>query len=539
MRRSAVLATALLVLAACSRTDVAATGGRHAWTQAHVLRVADISDPDTLNPYFSQLDLSYFLTSLAYSYLVISDSHGHLIGDLATAVPSLHNGGISADGKAYTYHLHRGVLWQDGARFTSRDVAASWQAVMNPRNNTLHREGYDVVRSIDTPDDYTVIVHLKERYPPFETQFFAPLQEGGKPILPAHILRAEKTFDTGSLATHPIGTGPFAFVRWDRGDQLIYRRFDRYFKGRPKLQEVRLLIVPNDQSILTQMRTHQIDLVLSPPSALADDYRSLDGVHTALDPWNAQAALVFNVRKRGLDDVAVRQAIAYAIDYSALIQKISHGVGEVAYNTLPVTAIGYEKFPAHEYDPARADRLLDAAGWKRGSDGIRMKAMQRLSFTLATITGSSSIRDVALLLQAYLHAVGIDMQIKNYPYDQIYAPSGPIYGGAYDLSIFSTTLGWDPDIHFYVGCDQWYPRGENIYGYCNPALDAWERRGLQSDDTARRAVAYRAAGRIMWREGPYLPIYNLQRLVVRSVDLRGFSTNPTSTPWWNAWQWDI
>ncbi len=539
MRATLCVLIAAATLAGCTRVAAPIVGARHAWTIPHVLRIADISDPDHLNPYLSEMDLVYDLSSLIYSYLVIADDRGRLIGDLATEVPSLANGGISTDGLTYTYHLRHGVLWQDGVPFTSSDVIASWRAVVNPHNDTLFREGYDRVASIAAPDDYTVVVHLRQRYPPFVTQFFAPLQEGGKPILPAHIIDRDRDFNRSSLDQNPIGTGPFRFVSWQHGTEITLARFDRYFKGMPKLERVELHIIPDDDTIATEMRVHHVDLVVSPPGALFDEYRSFPDTATDLRPWNAQEVLILNERKPGLNDLAVREAIASAVDYGALIRKVSHGVGETAYNTLPPTATGYERLTPHAYDPALANRILDAAGWVRGSDGIRSRGGVRLAYAIAIIAGSTNLADIALQLQQNLQAIGIDAVLKTYPYDTIFSTTGPIYSGAYDLAVYSTTLAWDPDVHFYVGCDQWYPHGENIYGYCNPALDALENQGLQTDDVLLRAAVYRSASRIMWETISYLPLYELRRAVVRSPDLRGFSTNPSATSWWNAYKWDI
>ncbi|HXM05905.1 MAG TPA: ABC transporter substrate-binding protein, partial [Candidatus Acidoferrum sp.] len=182
MRRFAWLAIAVLV--ACTGRTTVTTSGRLAWTLPHVLRIGVASDPDRLNPYLSEMDVSYDLASLVYSFLIVSDARGRLIGDLATEVPTQSNGGISPDGRTYVYKLRRGVLWHDGAPFTANDVVASWRAVMNPRNDTFEREGYDRVASISTRGPYQVVVRLDRRYPPFVSRFFAPLQEGGKPILP-------------------------------------------------------------------------------------------------------------------------------------------------------------------------------------------------------------------------------------------------------------------------------------------------------------------------------------------------------------------
>jgi peptide/nickel transport system substrate-binding protein len=539
MRRLSCVLLAVAAFAGCARVAPSMVNGRHAWTVPHVLRIADISDPDHLNPYLSEMDLVYDLSSLIYSYLVIADDRGRLIGDLATEVPSRANGGISADGLTYVYHLRHGVLWQDGVPFSARDVIASWRAVVDPHNDTLFREGYDRVRSITAPDPYTVVVRLERRDPAFVSQFFAPLQEGGKPILPAHILARDRDFNHSSLDTDPIGTGPFRFVRWERGTEIDLARFDRYFKGRPKLVRVELHIIPDDETIATEVRVHHVDLVVSPPGALYDEYATFPDVVTELRPWNAQEVLIINDRQPGLGDVAVRQAIAAAVDYDELVRKISHGVGEPARNTLPPTALGYVALPPHAHDPARANALLERAGWHRGSDGIRARNGVRLSYTLATIAGSTNLADIAVALQQDFLAVGIDLTIKSYPYDSIFAPTGPIDSGAYDMAIYSTTLQWDPDVHVYVGCDEWFPKGQNVYGFCDPHLDALERAGLATDDPSRRAAVYRAASAIMWREISYLPLYELRRPIVRSPDLRNFSTNPSATPWWNAWEWDI
>ena len=142
-------------------------------------------------------------------------------------------------------------------------------------------------------------------------------------------------------------------------------------------------------------------------------------------------------------------------------------------------------------------------------------------------------------LQSQLRAAGIDFAIKPYPYNTIFAIDGPIYGGTYDLAAYSTSLAWDPDVHFYLGCDQWFPKGENVYGYCNRALDQLFAAGLQYDDPRKRAPIYAPPAVSFGTMRPYLPLYEIRRFVVRSPDLRNFTVNPTATPWYNAWQWDI
>jgi peptide/nickel transport system substrate-binding protein len=535
----AVLAAAVL-LTGCSRvSENSGVNGRHSFTVPHVLRFADISDPDNLNEYLSTMDLVYFLSSMMYSYLIVANDQGRLEGDLATEVPALANGGISRDGKTYVYHLHRNVLWHDGAPLTSADVKFSWQAVVNPNNNTLHREGYTEIASIDTPDKYTVVVHLKRRYPPFVSKFFTPLQEGGKPILPAHILAKYASINRVPFNAAPIGSGPFRFVKWERGRRIILARFDKYFKGKPKLERIEFNIIPNDSTILNEVRLHHIDLVAAPPSTLYQQYVQLPGVTTQLYPWNSQALLIVNNSHPGLDDVRVRRALAASIDYKAIVDKLTRGSGETAYDIIPPTAIGYVKNPAYRYDPDGANKILDDAGYIRGPDGVRAKGNVRLEYTLDTISGSDSLRREAVQLQQYFEAIGVRLNIKPYAYDEIFTPDGPIYGNRYDFAIYGYTLSWDPDMLYYIGCDYFYPKGENTYRYCNRQVDALERAGLNTDDPKQRASIYAKAEPLIWQTVPYIPLYERRRIAVHSPDLRDFKVNPSSTPWYNIWQWDI
>lgn len=348
---------ALALLAGCSKITTPAPGGRNAWTVAHVLHIADIADPDHLNPYLSEMDIAYDVASLIYSYLVVADDRGRLTGDLATVVPSLANGGISRDGRTYVYHLRRGVLWHDGAAFTSQDVIASWHAVMDPRNDTFEREGYDRVESIRAPDALTVVVRLRERYPPFVSRFFAPLQEGGKPILPAHVLAREQSFNAGELSSLPIGTGPFRFVSWARGDRIVLQRFDRYFKGRPRLDRIELRFIPNDETVAAELEAHHVDLLVAPQTALIDEYRSVSGVIVTTAPWNAQASLILNAGKPALRDTNVRRALADAVPYGVILEKVTHGLYDPPRNSLPPTAIGYAPLPARTLDLRAANQL--------------------------------------------------------------------------------------------------------------------------------------------------------------------------------------
>ena len=493
-----------------------------------------MSDPDHLNPYLSELDVTSDLAFLVYSYLVIADSRGRLIGDLASSVPSLANGGISRDGRTYVYHLRGNIIWQDGAPFTVRDIIASWQAVMNPHNNTFDRQGYDRVASIEAAGPRILIVHLRQRYPPFVSHFFSG--EGGKPVLPSHIL-ARGDFNSGEFSMHPIGTGPFRFVSWARGDRIVLERFDRYFKGRPNLSRIEMRFIPDTQAIAVELQEHQVDLITTAQASLIHEYRSIGGVTVELAPANRLSSLQINVSKPGLRDVTVRRALAMAVPYQAILKDVEHNLPSEARNVLPAAALGYELLPRRTYDPAAARNLLERAGWRLGPDGVRTRYGMRLAFTLVTVAGNTSGERIGLLLQSSLKTVGVELAIKTYPGPTILTASGPILGGSFDLALYANDLDSDPNLYNLLACDRRYPRGENIDRFCDPRLDALERAGLQTDDPSRRAPIYRKAGRLIWSEVPYIPLFGGRIIVVRSSDLHNYSVSPNG--WWNAWQWDI
>jgi peptide/nickel transport system substrate-binding protein len=493
-----------------------------------------MAEPHNLNPYSP--DAESDLGPLIYSYLVIDDSRGRLVGDLASVVPSLANGGISRDGRTYVYHLRRNVIWHDGVPFGARDVIESFRAVMNPHSDAFGREAYDRVVSIKAAAPTTVVVHLRERYPPFVSRFFTSLQDDEKPVLPAHIL-ARNNFNGGILASHPIGTGPFRLVTWVRGDRIVLRRFDRYFKGSPKLATIEIRIIPAAQAVGAELAAHRIDMIAWTQSALLDRYRSVEDVVVETKPFNNYELLLINVQKPALRDVAVRRAIAAAVPYDTILHDVEHNITIAVRNILPATALGYESLPRRTYDPAMAEALLSRAGWRRGADGIRVRNGVRLNLTLAAIAGATSGEQVALLLQSSLKSVGVDLAIKSYALAEYDALSGPLYGGSFDLALTNSGVNWDPDLYDSLACDRWYPRGGNLGRFCDPRVDALERAGLQTDIPWRRAAIYRKASRLIWSDVPFVPLYGGRNLIVRSADLRNYQYTPTGG--WNPWQADI
>ncbi|MBV9646142.1 MAG: peptide ABC transporter substrate-binding protein [Candidatus Eremiobacteraeota bacterium] len=527
----------MLTAIGCTQLHTA-KGGRNSWTIPGVLRLGDVAEPDSLNPLLSTMDLSYDLSSLTFSYLIVADGHGKPTGDLATQVPSLENGGISRDGRTYVYHLHRGVLWHDGARLTSRDVAFTWRTIMDARNNVLHREGFQEVQRIDAPDDVTLVVHLRRRYPPFLTQFFTTLQEGAKPVLPEHLLAHLREINDAAYNALPVGSGPFRFASWDRGQRIVLVANERYFRGPPRLRRIEVRVVPDVNTLMTLMRTHEVDMPVSATPLMYVRFRDASGFRTMLTPWNSQSILALNNGRPTLRYLEVREAIAWAIDYDALIQKIWYGTARRAQDIVPPTAVGYLDEPPYRYDPGAATALLARFGWRPMADGVRSRKGQRLELVMVIAAGGTS-EAVGVQLQSMLRRIGIGLTLKAYPYRGIYAFDGPIVRGNYDLALFANTLSYDPDNTARLACNQFAPKGENEVRYCDRTVDALEGAGLTTDESGKRAAIYRVIAKRVRATVPFVPLLMQQRITVANSDLSGYDPAPVAAPWWNAREWSI
>nr|MDQ6943129.1 ABC transporter substrate-binding protein [Candidatus Eremiobacteraeota bacterium] len=209
-------AFAALALAACAalpgsagaQADRSPQAQRHPYTIPHVLRYATGEDIVGLNPHLNSQTVVTYMGSLAMAWLVRYDAHDRPVPELATAVPSRANGGISADGKAITYHLRHDAKWSDGVPFTAADVRFSADVVRNPANNELTHVGFDLIDRVDTPDAYTVVFRLKRPHAGFYVNFFG--SAFAQPcILPKHLLEHEKTINEASYNALPVGIGPF------------------------------------------------------------------------------------------------------------------------------------------------------------------------------------------------------------------------------------------------------------------------------------------------------------------------------------------
>jgi peptide/nickel transport system substrate-binding protein len=527
---------ALVFLTACAR---AGSGGSPA---PGVARFDLAADPLSLNPLFLHQDAASVeqqVARLAFLPFLDLDARGRFVPELLERVPTVANGDVSPDGRTIVFRLRPGVRWSDGLPVTSGDVLWTLHAIMDPRNPVPSREGYDLIDHAWAPNALTVVFHLRRAWAPAATTLFS---YGFRPqfVLPAHVLRSplqQPLAQAPFNAAPTVGDGPFTFVSWTRGDSLEYRANPNYWRGKPAIGRLDLRIIPDPNTNLVLLKSGQLDWNLIAPSQQAG-LRGAAGVAFRYVPTAVVAGLVFNTTHAPLDDVRVRRALAMSIDRAAISAKITLGRYPVTNQLQPQFSWAYDP-SVHEpaFDPARADALLDRAGWRRQAGGMRMKNGRPLTLVYVQFPESATGVRVAAFVQAELRSRGIVVEVKSVSNAQLFLPSargGTLASGGFDLAYVPFTMGSDPDDSSIVTCGA----PSNYMRYCNPSVDALERRALRTMDSGARKILYARVARIVASDVPILFLFNADYIYAYRTRLQNFTPN-AFLPTWNAWQWRL
>jgi peptide/nickel transport system substrate-binding protein len=504
---------------------------RNPFTTPHVLRYATGEDIVGLNPHLVAQTVVQYLSVLTMAYLFKTGPHNEPVPELATEVPSQQNGGISADGKTIVFHLRKGVTWSDGRPFDADDVVFSTRAVLNPKNNEVGRDGWDLIEKIDEPDKYTVVFHLSKPYVPAIYTFFATA--GANPcILPKHLLDGLPDINTAPYNALPVGIGPFKYKFWRRADSVELEPDPLYFRGRPKLQRVVFKIVPDRNTVVTQLRTHELDLWLPVASRYYEDVKAIGGIVLLRQPSYSFNHIDFNTERPALRDPRVRRALLLATDRTTLRDKLARGVGILQDSVVSPKNPAYNPHVGFTvYDPKKAAALLESDGWKLGADGVRAKDGARLALEFATSSGTPDTDARNELIRVWWKAIGVELTFKHYPAPLMfasYAQGGIIYGGRFDVVSFR--WGGDPlgDLSTYYACKQRPPNGQNDPRYCNQKLDVLMERFKQTyDAAARRPIGFRIQ-EIVARDVPAFVTSIAEDIYAYNSDLTGFHPNQLS-----------
>jgi peptide/nickel transport system substrate-binding protein len=421
--------------------------------------------------------------------------------------------------------LRRNVRWQDGVPFTSRDVAFSYDAIMNKNNDVISRHGYDLVDRVTTPDPYTVVFHLRERFAPFIATVFG---ESDSPygILPAHLLEKYSSLNDVPYDAAPVGTGPYKVVRWLRGDHIEFVANDDYFLGKPKIRRIVWSFVNDENTAILLLRTHQVDWFFEATAAAYKIMRNLPEVRSVLVQINGYNGIMLNSGRGPTADVRVRRAIAMAVDKERLTDQITGGSALVATGDLPPVTWAYDpRLHSLPYDRAAAARELAEAGY-----GPR----HPLVLDLVAPQGDSTSQTLAVQLQAALRPLGIDVRPRFQLLSVFfagYAANGTLARGNYEAGLYGWIAGIDPDDSSQLTCANRPPGGYNQSYYCSPEMDAAQAIALSHYDRATRKRAYATIERLVVDDAPLVILWWPRNIQGVSPALHGFDPNPINEVW--------
>lgn len=541
-RALATLALCALALSGCTKVGETGPGATGSSTHADRLVISTISDPKGLNPAFASATPTLELSALLFSYAIRYDDHARAIPDAVSEVPSIANGDVTKDGLTIKYKLRHGIKWHDGkGELTCVDMRSTWKMMVNPKNTIDTTTGWDAIKDIDCSDPYLAIVHMKHVYAWFLQQLWGV--NGNSPILPAHIIDqyAKGSMDKAPFNSAPIGSGPYRFVSWERGSQIRLEAFPDYFLGKPKIDEIVYKIIPDGNTLATQVQTHEIDIAWNLPPTQYDRLKDATGVDTIAPVVYIFDHLDFNLGRPMFQDVRVRRALTYAIDRQTMLDKVQHGLGELSNTFMDKTLYPDAYDPTvmkYPFDPAKANALLDQAGWVRGRDGIRIKNGQRLTFQLSTQVESTAGRLNQAQIQAYWHAVGADVVIKNYPTNLFFDQTlnGIIAGGKYDVGLYAWAGAPDVDQSAIYSAHFMPPHGQNYPRWNNARATAAMDDANSTVDVARQVADYKIVQQEFAKDDFSIILWFRKFIISSPAELKDFSSTPViTTPFWNPW----
>jgi len=537
LKFAATLMAIALFLAACTKTTTSQPGGHNSWTIPGEVRVGNSDEPDSLNPMFGHTDASNQVDGLILASLLKYDDNGNFIPDLATEVPSYANGGLSKDGKTITIHMRKGLRWSDGAPLTSKDWMFTYSAVRNPRNNVKALFGWDNIASANAPDAATIVIHLKQ---PNSTILGLFANDGAAyPPLPAHILASLPDINRAPFNGKPISSGPFILQQWNHGSSLVFVPNPNYYLGAPHLKKIVWKVIPNTSTLFNELQTHDVDVLIGVNENDIARLSQISGINVIKKLIANWRHMEFNLKNPILADRRVRLAIAEGVNWKEINDKTYHGYNQLAVSDIFPLSWAAPDIPQYPYDPNAAKTLLTQAGWTMGSDGWLHKGSQTLQLTISTGTNKQENIQAEVQVQSQLKPFGINLQIRNYPVNVLFAPTGPLYTGKYDISWTVSINAPDPENSGLWNSKYMPPHGGNTSHLSDPIVDRTSIQASMTYDHAVRKKLYQQEEERIHELVPAVFFYWENEYTAVNSDMKNLKPAAFVQDTWNAWDWQI
>ncbi|HET6976954.1 MAG TPA: ABC transporter substrate-binding protein [Pyrinomonadaceae bacterium] len=455
--------------------------------------------------------------TLIFNSLVKKNEKFDYTGELASDIKR------SDDGLIYTFILHDGVKFHDGKAMSSADVKYTLDLVFRSdfaKSASFYEgtgaEKHSYIKSVEAPDAKTVVVTLIKPWVGLLSNL-VPVA-----IIPKDSYESEKT--------HPLGTGPFKFVRYDNTQQVCdVEAFNEYWEGASKLPAVRVRVISDMNALQAELQAGRVDIAPMPTSLSPDAVKRLEqDPNLQVKSFNGSnvVLLTLNTTAPPLDNVKVRQAIAYAVDRESLIKNLLLGLGKIAPSIIPEESWSYSTGQTYSYDPAKAKQLLDEAGFRDpDGDGPKMRFEKPIVYKLS---GSSiSGRQYAGVIQNYLKEVGIPVEIQTPEQNTLF---DELRRGNFQIA-YTQWVGGNQDPIFYKDLfatseipTQTRP-SRNRSRYSNPELDKLLDEAVNTFDRTRGRELYVKIQDIVSREVPVFPLWYQSNIVIARKNVQNIQVN--------------
>ncbi len=425
----------------------------------------------------------------------------------------------------YTFRLEENVRWHDGAPFTAEDVRFTIDAIRDPENGSENAPNYEDVLEILTPDDHTVSFRLAAPNAAF-------LDYMTIPILPRHLLEGED-LQTSSFFHHPVGTGPYKLAQWDPSQAITLVKNEDYFQETANIDTVVFKIVEDDSAKTLQLLAGELDLALLTPRD-AESVQGQKGFTVYRMTTSDYRGILFNFHHPyWTENRDLIPAVCCALDRQAILDAVVLGHGIPAYGPLQRNPYNYEDVEHYDYDPARAEALLQAAGCVKGGDGFYYRNGEKVGFVLSVGSGDQVRLEMAQAAAQQLQAVGIACTVE--------IPAVVDWGGQ-----MAYLIGWgspfDADDHTYKVFGT--GKGANYSGYSNPEVDRFLTEARSTADPDRRREAYAGFQRALAQDPAFAFLCYVDADYAAVSSLRGITPDTVLGHhgvgiFWNITQWTL
>lgn len=499
------------------------------------LVIGSTEEPDTLNPLTTQLVTSNSILSGVMEGMIDYNSADQIIYRLATSES------VSKDGLTYTWHLRHGVKFQDGEPFNAQTVVADWKAIMNPKFGVYSQQGWNKITKMTTPDMYTVVMHTSKPYAPFAYYV------GATYLSPPKAFQSPK-YDQQTFGRAPVGTGPYTFVKWVSGQYVQLKKNPNYWGGPPHINTITYKIIPNDNTLMVQMKTRDVQMAPYLSAIRYSDAQKLPGTVVIAKPSLSWYHL--DLKNVGfLEDPKVRVALAYATPTQEIVSRILKGLGQIdPTDTPPASPYFDPNVKPYPYNVKMAAQMLKADGFTKGPGGVLQKNGTPLSIEYWIPSGDQQSSEVQQVVSQSWKQIGIGVTNHQEDIKSIWGPNGYQFNKKLTAGGYSWFNSNDPDDSFYWNSTQ-IPKtptssgGDAVEYYTKypwqSQIDTLTNEGVATVNPAKRKQIYWKIQQLLHQEEPILFLYSEKNIYAAPKHMIGFDPSAYNNLMWNVQDWQL